>query len=222
MYASVKRFLDMLIALLALIVLSPVLLLLMLCIRVDSPGPALFRQKRVGRDGVPFTIYKLRTMRKDAPRSVATSALADAKLHITRLGGFLRRSSLDELPQFINILRGDMSLVGPRPLVPEEGSVHEERLRLGAYAVRPGVTGWAQINGRDTVNAGKKAEMDAYYAQNMRFTLDVRIFFTTVACVLTARGIREGAVDEAAPEAAIIEEIMTLEGAAVAEEEYHA
>lgn len=219
MYAYVKRFLDMLIALLALIILSPVLLVLMILIRIDSPGPALFRQKRIGLRGQPFMIYKLRTMRVEAPKSVATSQLSDAQAHITRLGGFLRRSSLDELPQFYNILRGDMSLVGPRPLVPEEEGVHEERLRLGAYNVRPGVTGWAQINGRDTVNAGKKAEMDAYYAANRTFWLDVRIFCTTVWCVLTARGIQEGATEEETVEEEAMAMDMDVEMEPITQEE---
>lgn len=201
MYRWIKRLLDLLLSLLALIVLLPLMLLIALLIRLDSPGSPVFAQERVGRHGRPFTIYKLRTMRTDAPRDVATSELRDANAHITRLGRFLRRTSLDELPQFINIFKGDMSIVGPRPLVPREQSVHEERLRLGVYAVRPGVTGWAQINGRDTVNAGKKAEMDAYYAENLSFGLDVRIVLRTVYCVLTGQGIQEGA-QQAAEEAA--------------------
>lgn len=197
MYRYVKRLLDILISALALIILSPILLILMLLIRIDSPGSPVFSQTRIGKNAKPFTIYKLRTMKKTAPKSVATSELADATSHITRLGSFLRVASLDELPQFYNILRGDMSLVGPRPLVPEETGVHEQRLRLGAYTVCPGVTGWAQINGRDTLHAGKKAEMDAYYAQNVCFRLDMTILMKTVAYVLTARGIQEGAQPDA-------------------------
>lgn len=200
MYRYIKRAMDIVISLLALIVLSPVLLILMLLIRLDSPGSPVFAQKRVGRDGKSFTIYKLRTMKKTAPQSVATSELADATSHITRLGAFLRVASLDELPQFVNILRGDMSLVGPRPLVPEETSVHEERMRLGVYKVCPGVTGWAQVNGRDTVNAGKKAELDAYYAENVSFRLDMHIIMRTISYVLTARGIQEGTQPEEAGE----------------------
>lgn len=202
MYRILKRTLDFLIALAALLLLWPILLLLMVFIRIDSPGSSLFSQTRIGLGGKPFTIYKLRTMRKDTPHSVATSELSHAESHITRLGAFLRSTSLDELPQFFNILRGDMSLIGPRPLVPEETWVHEARARLGAYAVRPGVTGWAQVNGRDLLNAGKKAEMDAYYATHLSFALDVRIFFKTIRCVLSAQGIREGKPQDDTPESA--------------------
>lgn len=197
MYRYVKRAMDILVSLLALIVVSPILLVLMLLICLDSPGKPLFCQERVGRNGKTFIIYKLRTMKKTAPSNVATGNLENAGFHITRLGAFLRTASLDELPQFFNILKGDMSLVGPRPLMTGETSIHEERMRLGAYRVRPGVTGWAQVNGRDTVNAGKKAEMDAYYADNVSFALDMKILLRTVVYVLTARGIQEGAQDAA-------------------------
>ncbi len=200
MYRPLKRGMDAVISLAALVVLALPLLLLMLLVRMDSPGSPIFAQKRIGLGGRPFTIYKLRTMRTDAPKSVATGQLQNAGAHITRLGAVLRKTSLDELPQFVNILRGDMSLVGPRPLVPEETDVHEQRLARGAYSVRPGVTGWAQINGRDTVNAGKKAELDGWYAENLSFPLDTRIFLKTIACVFTREGIREGAAEEETPE----------------------
>lgn len=204
MYPIIKRGLDIVLSAVVLIVLAPVLLLLMLLIRLDSPGGPIFRQQRIGRYGIPFEILKLRTMRREAPRDVATSQLTDAHMHITRMGRFLRKTSLDELPQLINVLRGKMSLIGPRPLVPGEGSIHEERMESGAYNVRPGITGWAQVNGRDSVNAGKKAEMDAYYAANLCFMLDLRIVLMSVACVLTAEGIREGTaapVEAETPEA---------------------
>lgn len=193
MYRVLKRGMDIVVSLLSMIILSPILLVLMLLIRLDSPGSPVFAQTRVGRFGKPFTIYKLRTMQKTAPKSVATSELTDAKAHITRLGGFLRKSSLDELLQLFNILLGDMSLVGPRPLVPEEESVHEERLALGVYEFRPGITGWAQVNGRDQVQSGMKASLDAYYAENICFSLDMKILFMTAVRVLTGRGIQEGA-----------------------------
>jgi len=124
---------------------------------------------------------------------MATSQLTQAQAHITRLGAVLRKSSLDELPQLLNILCGDMSFVGPRPLVPEETEVHRERMARGVYALRPGITGWAQINGRDQVREGMKAELDAYYAQHASFRLDTFILLRTAVCVLTARGIQEGA-----------------------------
>lgn len=188
-----KRLIDLVLSLLALIVLAVPLLLLMLLVRVDSPGKPVFAQIRVGQHGRLFTIYKLRTMKTTAPKSVATGELQEAHAYITRLGAFLRKSSLDELLQFVNILKGDMSLVGPRPLVPEEKSVHEERFEKGVYRVRPGVTGWAQINGRDQVQPGMKADLDAYYAEHVSFGLDVRIVAKTVLYVVTGRGIQEGA-----------------------------
>lgn len=193
MYRFVKRFLDVILSAVALVVLLPILLIVSVALCVESPGGPIFAQTRIGRGGKPFTVYKLRTMRKEAPSSVATGELQDAKTYITKMGAFLRRTSLDELPQLLNILRGEMSVVGPRPLVPEEAGVHEERMRRGVYAVRPGMTGWAQINGRDTVNAGKKAEMDEYYAKNLSFGLDVRIVLRTVGYVCTGAGVQEGA-----------------------------
>ena len=193
MYHIVKRAADILFSCVSLLILLPILLLLTLFIRLESPGPPLFAQARVGKGGKLFTVYKLRTMRRDAPASTATGQLAHAQAYITRLGAFLRKTSLDELPQLFNVLRGDMSLVGPRPLVPEETQVHEERMAKGVYALRPGITGWAQINGRDQVCEGMKAELDAYYAQHISFGLDLHILLKTVACVFTARGIQEGA-----------------------------
>ncbi|MCL1963898.1 MAG: sugar transferase [Firmicutes bacterium] len=214
MYHIVKRGMDFLLSLVGLLVCSPLLLALMLLIRADSKGAPVFRQQRVGRYGTLFEIYKLRTMRESAPHDVATSALADAGAHITRLGRFLRKTSLDELPQLVNVLRGDMSLVGPRPLVPGEGTIHEERMACGAYDVRPGITGWAQVNGRDKVNAGKKAQMDGFYAQRVSFAMDMRIILKSAVYVLTGRGIQEGArapSDEAAAgDAQAAEETISL------------
>lgn len=202
MYRVIKRLLDILVSLVALIVLFPLILLLALMIRIESPGAPIFSQQRIGKGGAPFTIYKLRSMKRSAPRSVATEALSDASQHITRLGSMLRKTSLDELPQLVNILRGDMSLVGPRPLVPEEESVHAERHEKNVYIVRPGITGWAQVNGRDEVHSGMKADLDAYYVQNISFRLDAVIVFRTVRYVLTARGIQEG--DDTAKGAATV------------------
>lgn len=197
MYPTIKRATDFVFSALLLVILSPILLVLMLLIVIDSPGAPIFAQTRVGRYGKPFTVYKLRTMRKDTPRSVAKNELADAQSHITRLGSFLRKMSLDELPQLYNVLRGDMSLIGPRPLVPQEEEVHRERLENGAYNVRPGITGWAQVNGRDEVNSGQKANLDAYYAESLCFALDVKIVVRTVKYVLTGEGIQEGAKEAA-------------------------
>lgn len=194
MYSFFKRLLDIVLSLTALIVLAPLLLVLALLVKLDSPGPALFKQKRVGRNEKLFDIYKFRSMYTSAPRDVATSELQNAESHITRVGRVLRKTSLDELPQFFNVLKGEMSLIGPRPLVPNEKDIHELRREKGAYRVRPGITGWAQVNGRDCVLPVDKARLDGYYADHMSFGLDVKIIIFSVICVLTARGVREGAL----------------------------
>lgn len=195
MYKKAKRVFDVLFSVICLFLLSPLLLLLLIIIRIDSKGPPIFRQERVGRYGNTFFIYKLRTMKTTAPRDVATKDLLDADSHITRVGHILRKTSIDELPQLFNILRGDMSLIGPRPLVPGEGIIHEERIKRGAYNVRPGITGWAQVNGRDCVDPETKAELDAAYANHVTFLMDLKIVVFSVFCVLTARGVREGATE---------------------------
>lgn len=194
MYSFFKRLLDIVLSLTALIVLAPLLLVLALLVKLDSPGPALFKQKRVGRNEKLFDIYKFRSMYTSAPRDVATSELQNAESHITRVGRVLRKTSLDELPQLFNVLKGEMSLIGPRPLVPNEKDIHELRREKGAYRVRPGITGWAQVNGRDCVLPVDKALLDGYYADHISFGLDVKIIIFSVICVLTARGVREGAL----------------------------
>ncbi len=193
MYRIVKRGLDIVISLVGLVVLLPVFAMLILLIRLDSPGNALFKQKRVGKDQALFEIIKLRTMNSSAPHDVATAMLDNPDAHITRVGRILRKTSLDELPQLINVLVGDMSLIGPRPLVPGEKDIHEARAERGAYGVRPGITGWAQVNGRDCVDPVTKAELDGFYAKNVSLFLDLKIIVFSVFCVLTARGVREGA-----------------------------
>ena len=194
MYSFFKRLLDIVLSLTALIVLAPLLLVLALLVKLDSPGPALFKQKRVGRNEKLFDIYKFRSMYTSAPRDVATSELQNAESHITRVGRVLRKTSLDELPQLFNVLKGEMSLIGPRPLVPNEKDIHELRREKSAYRVRPGITGWAQVNGRDCVLPVDKARLDGYYADHISFGLDVKIIIFSVICVLTARGVREGAL----------------------------
>ena len=194
MYSFFKRLLDIVLSLTALIVLAPLLLVLALLVKLDSPGPALFKQKRVGRNEKLFDIYKFRSMYTSAPRDVATSELQNAESHITRVGRVLRKTSLDELPQLFNVLKGEMSFIGPRPLVPNEKDIHELRREKGAYRVRPGITGWAQVNGRDCVLPVDKARLDGYYADHISFGLDVKIIIFSVICVLTARGVREGAL----------------------------
>ena len=192
MYTHVKRILDFLLSLLALIVLSPLLLVLAAIIRVTSPGPVFFRQKRVGKGKIHFMIFKFRTMRTDAPKDMPTHLLEDPDAYITPVGRFLRRSSLDELPQLINILKGDMAVVGPRPALWNQFDLIEERDRYGANDVRPGLTGWAQINGRDELPIDVKARLDGEYVRRMSFGFDVRCVLGTLFKVLRSEGVVEG------------------------------
>ena len=193
-YFPIKRLFDVCIASVGLLFAALPMLLIAVAVRADSSGSAVFRQKRIGRNGKPFTCYKFRTMKKSAPGSIATGALEDADAYITKTGRFLRKTSLDELPQLWNILKGDMSLIGPRPLIPEETQVHEGRLRAGVYALRPGLTGYAQINGRDLVSAEEKVRMDTQYLQNFSLKTDVEILFKTVFNVLSEKDIHEGLI----------------------------
>ena len=192
MYPYIKRGADVLFALLALICLSPVYLALALAVKISSPGPVLFRQKRVGRGGRLFTIYKFRTMRTDTPRDTATHLLRDPSRYITRVGAFLRRSSLDELPQFFNVLKGDMSIVGPRPALYNQYDLIAAREKAGVNAVRPGITGLAQISGRDELPIPVKVRYDREYVENLSLKMDARCFFGTIISVLRAEGVREG------------------------------
>ena len=192
MYPFIKRGADVVLSLLALICLSPVYLLVALAVKLTSPGPVLFRQKRVGRGGRLFTIYKFRTMRTDTPRDTATHLLQDPARYITRVGAFLRRSSLDELPQFFNVLKGDMSIVGPRPALYNQYDLIAAREKAGVDAVRPGITGLAQINGRDELPIPVKVRYDREYVENLSLKMDARCFFGTIWSVLRAEGVREG------------------------------
>lgn len=178
-----------------LILFLPLFVIIMIAIALDSPGNVIFIQKRAGKYSRPFSIFKFRTMSIAAPPNVATKELAGAHTYITRVGGFLRKTSLDELPQLWNILKGDMSFVGPRPVVLTETELLLLRRKLGADLIRPGITGLAQVRGRDTVTIRHKARYDAYYARHASFQLDLRVIVDTVLCVLTADGIQEG--DEA-------------------------
>ena len=191
-----KRLGDIVLSLLAILLCSPLFLIISIAILATSKGPILFRQIRVGKNGKFFHCYKFRSMHMNAPQS-PTSELHHANFYITRVGAFLRRFSLDELPQLFNVLRGDMSLIGPRPLIPAELPVHDLRLRYEVYRVRPGITGWAQIHGRDTVSAVRKAELDRYYIQNMGFLLDLKIVWGSVMSVVRHIDVIEGVEDVA-------------------------
>ena len=193
MYVSVKRALDVAIALVALVALSPLLLIIAVAIRTTSPGPVFFRQKRVGIHRTHFMIYKFRTMRADAPKDAPTHLLKNAASFITPVGRFLRASSLDELPQLINILRGEMSFVGPRPALWNQYDLIAAREAVGANDVLPGLTGWAQINGRDELPIDVKARLDGEYVRRMGFAFDLRCLLGTVLSVIRRDGVREGA-----------------------------
>lgn len=192
MYLRVKRFLDFTMALLMLVILLPALLAIYLAVRLTSPGPGLFRQERSGLHRKHFIIYKFRTMRTDAPKNKATNQLKNAKSHITPVGRFLRKTSLDELPQLINILKGEMSFVGPRPVLYTEFNLIDERDKYGANDVPPGLTGLAQVNGRDRLNYREKARFDGEYVRTMSFWADLKIILATFGSVFRGKDVVEG------------------------------
>lgn len=187
-----KRLIDIVLSAAGLLVLSPVFLAIAVAIKLDSPGRVLFRQKRVGKGKTYFNILKFRTMRTDTPHDMPTHQLTDPQKWITRTGAFLRRTSLDELPQILNILLGDMSIVGPRPALWNQFDLLAERDKYGANDLRPGLTGWAQINGRDELSIDVKAALDGEYTRNVSFAFDVRCFFGTIFPVLRGDGVVEG------------------------------
>lgn len=192
MYTHIKRVLDFCLALLGLIVLLPVLLILVIAIKVDSKGPVLFKQKRVGIHKSHFMILKFRTMRIDTPKDMPTHLLENPEQYITKVGKFLRKTSLDELPQIFNIIKGDMAIVGPRPALWNQYDLIEERDKYGANDIRPGLTGWAQINGRDELEIPVKAKLDGEYVRKMGPGMDLKCFFGTFASVLRSDGVVEG------------------------------
>lgn len=191
-YRYVKRALDIVLALLGTAVLLAPMLLVLLAVVIDDPGAPMFRQWRIGRDGKRFRILKIRSMRRDMPKYVSTVDVADPDRCITRMGKILRKTSLDEMPQLLNVIKGDMSLIGPRPLIPGERGIHQMRQRFGVYQLRPGITGLAQINGRDNVSPEEKVRWDVRYLENMGFLFDVKIFLRTVLQVLNSEGVVEG------------------------------
>lgn len=197
MYKSfIKRFLDILLSSVGIVVLAIPMLLLVLAIKLDSPGPVLFMQKRVGIHKTHFNILKFRTMRIDTPRDMPTHMLENPQQWITKVGGFLRKTSLDELPQIFNIFLGHMSIIGPRPALWNQFDLIEERDKYGANDVMPGLTGWAQINGRDELEIPVKAKLDGEYVEKMSFLFDCKCFFGTVSSVLKSDGVVEGGTGE--------------------------
>ncbi|MGH2101403.1 sugar transferase [Aerococcus urinaeequi] len=192
MYKYLKRPLDFLISLIALIILSPLFLLIAIWIKINSKGPVFFRQKRVGKNKELFEIYKFRSMRIDTPSDMPTHMLSNPEAFITSSGKFLRKTSLDELPQLINIVAGEMAIIGPRPALWNQDDLIEERDKYGANNVRPGLTGWAQINGRDELEIPIKARLDGDYVENMSFIFDAKCFIGTIISVFKSEGVVEG------------------------------
>lgn len=192
MYRYIKRILECVVSLVGLVILSPLFLVIIIAIKLDSRGPVLFKQKRVGIHKRHFNILKFRTMRTNTPKDLPTHLLADPQQYITRVGRFLRKTSLDELPQIINILKGDMSLIGPRPALWNQFDLIQERDLYGANDVLPGLTGWAQIHGRDELEIPEKARLDGYYVQHMSLLLDIQCFWLTIISIVNHKGIVEG------------------------------
>lgn len=187
-----KRVLDVIISGLTILIVWPLFVVIAIWVRLDSKGPAMFRQDRIGRYKTVFGILKFRTMQSDAPKNVPTHLLADSNRWITRAGRVLRRTSLDELPQLLQIFTGKMSIVGPRPALWNQYDLIEERDKYGANDIRPGLTGWAQVNGRDELSVEEKAKYDGEYAAQVTFRMDLRCLWRTVSTVVTRRGFREG------------------------------
>lgn len=188
----IKRGIDCILSLIGLIILSPILLIIAVIIKMTSPGPVLFRQERMGKDNKHFRIMKFRTMRIDTPKDCPTHMLEDPDQYITKIGHILRKTSLDELPQLWNIFVGDMAVIGPRPSLPNQYDLNELRDQNGASKVRPGLTGLAQISGRDELEISVKAALDGEYVKKISFLTDVRLFFATFISVLRSDGVKEG------------------------------
>ncbi len=199
MYLFVKRTADIILSLMALILLSPIFLIIIIAIKIDSKGPILFKQKRVGIHKKHFNILKFRTMRIDTPKDIPTHLLEKPEQYITRVGKFLRKTSLDELPQIINIFFGDMSIIGPRPALWNQYDLIEERDKYGANDIRPGLSGYAQIYGRDTLTIAEKAKLDGEYVKNISLWFDVKLFFSTIPYVLKGDGVVEGGTGKVNP-----------------------
>ena len=192
----VKRLIDIVLSACGIVVLAPVWLILAIAIKIDDPGPVFFRQKRIAQDKNGekqfFQIYKYRSMKMCTPKDCPTHLLENPEQYITKVGGFLRKTSLDELPQILNIFRGEMSIIGPRPALWNQDDLYAERAKYGANAVKPGLPGWAQINGRDELPIDVKAKLDGEYVERMCFAFDVKCFFGTITSVLKHEGVVEG------------------------------
>lgn len=192
MYSIIKRMLDILLSMSALLLFWPVFLGIAIVIKLTSPGPVFFKQKRVGKGKELFEIYKFRTMRSDTPKDIPTHMLSNPEAFITPIGKLLRKTSLDELPQIFNIIKGEMSIIGPRPALWNQDDLVAERDKYGANDLTPGLTGWAQINGRDELPIPVKAKLDGEYVQQFGFMMDLRCFLGTIISVIKGDGVVEG------------------------------
>ncbi|MCX7883734.1 MAG: sugar transferase [Caloramator sp.] len=190
-----KRFLDILLSLICFILFSPFFIIICIAIKLDSKGSIFFTQRRIGKNNKEFILYKFRTMKVGTPE-VATHLLKNPDAYITRVGKILRKTSLDEVPQLLNIIKGEMAIVGPRPALYNQYDLIELRTAKGVHTLLPGVTGWAQINGRDALSIEEKVKYDEYYLQNYSILFDIKILFLTVFKVLRAEGVIEGAVND--------------------------
>lgn len=188
----VKRMIDFLLSLVGLLILSPVFLALAIIIKLESRGPILFKQRRIAMNKKEFYILKFRTMKVDTPKDTPTHLLKNPESYITSVGKFLRKTSLDEFPQIINIIKGEMSIIGPRPALWNQYDLIEERDKYKANDIKPGLTGWAQINGRDELPINIKAKLDGEYVKNLSIAFDVKVFIKTVLSVIRSEGVREG------------------------------
>jgi O-antigen biosynthesis protein WbqP len=191
-----KRLIDIILSGVGTVVLAPFMLVIALFIKLESPGPVLFRQKRVGLHKKTFPILKFRTMRIDTPKDTPTHMLQNPDQYITKVGRLLRKTSLDELPQILNILKGDMAIIGPRPALWNQDDLVAERDKYGANDVLPGLTGWAQINGRDELEIPVKAKLDGEYVEKMSFLFDLKCFFGTIISIFRHDGVVEGGTGE--------------------------
>lgn len=191
-YFTIKRIIDCILSIIALVILLPFFLIFAVIIKIESKGPVFFKQERIGKNKKHFKILKFRTMRTDTPKDMPTHMLRGAENYITKFGNIMRKTSIDELPQIINILKGDMSIIGPRPALWNQDDLVEERDKYGANNIKPGLTGWAQINGRDELPIPVKAKYDGEYIEKMSLWFDIKVFFMTIIKVFKHEGIVEG------------------------------
>lgn len=195
-YIILKNVLDFILSLMLLIIMFPFFCIFSIIIKLESKGPVFFRQKRIGKNKKEFYIYKFRTMKTETPKEMPTHMLKNAETYITKSGKIFRKTSIDELPQIINILKGQMSLIGPRPALWNQEDLIEERDKYNVNAIRPGLTGWAQINGRDELEIPIKAKYDGEYVEKMSFLFDIKIFLKTIIKVFKHDGVVEGKVEK--------------------------